>query len=152
MSEAEGAGTLQYKHATRMQGERGWTVEARGKSTKYLFVHKTSLHGNEVPHNSFPKQARPRRALTELRGVEGQGGSCCVPGQVRGAQTNRGLVGKGWEKLQQLLGFQGFGLYLGLHNGRGRIEPLHVEGPTQRLHRRSWQGRASQTSPRVIWL
>lgn len=80
MSEAEGAGTLQYKHATRMQGERGWTVEARGKSTKYLFVHKTSLHGNEVPHNSFPKQARPHRALTELLGVEGQGGVLLCPG------------------------------------------------------------------------
>lgn len=106
MSEAEGAGTLQYKHATRMQGERGWTVKARGKSTKYLFVHKTSLHGNEVPHNSFPKQARPHRALTELLGVEGQGGSCCVPGQVRGAQTN-GFGGKGMGKAATALGLSG---------------------------------------------
>lgn len=79
MSEAEGAETPQYKHAMGMQGERGWTVKARGKNTKYLFVHKISLHSNEVPHNSFPKQAWPSGARTELRGVAG---SCCVPGQV----------------------------------------------------------------------
>lgn len=94
MSEAEGAGTLQYKHATRMQGERGWTVKARGKSTKYLFVHKTSLHGNEVPHNSFPKQARPRRALTELRGVEGRGG----PAVSRGRCEVHKPTGVWWER------------------------------------------------------
>jgi len=31
MSEAEGAETLQYKHATGMQEERGWTFMAREK-------------------------------------------------------------------------------------------------------------------------
>lgn len=107
MSEAEGAGTLQYKHATRMQGERGWTVEARGKSTKYLFVHKISLHGNEVPHNSFPKQARPRRALTELRGVEGQGGVLLCPWAGARCTNQQGFGGKGMGKAATALGLSG---------------------------------------------
>lgn len=107
MSEAEGAGTLQYKHATRMQGERGWTVKARGKSTKYLFVHKTSLHGNEVPHNSFPKQARPHGALTELWGVEGAGRVLLCPRAGVRSTNQWGFGGKGMGKAATALGLPG---------------------------------------------
>lgn len=47
-------------------GEKGQTCKARGKRAKYLFVHKVSLHSNEVLHNVFSKQIQPSSTQAEL--------------------------------------------------------------------------------------
>lgn len=61
----------QYKTHTQSQKnvareETRETFMARGETDKYLFVHKVSLHSNEMLHNQFSKQAQPHCTQGEL--------------------------------------------------------------------------------------
>lgn len=98
--------TLQHKHGQKDEGKgggvgKGQTCKARGKRAKYLFVHKVSLHSNEVLHDVFSKQTQPSSTHAELpegdvipaRALSAQG----WPVSHEGLPASRRATGRGRE-------------------------------------------------------